>query len=129
MRETTREQQIREVFEFWAKTFGKKRAFLDAKRERVILARLRDGATVDDLKLAIKGCRCSRFHMGENDRRKVYNDLELILRDANHLEQFCECAEKADAQEAARPATNGERSAMPDWVRSEIRDKFRIVRA
>jgi len=37
---------------------------------------------------AVVGWRYSEFHSGKNERKKVYNSLELILRDGAHVEQF-----------------------------------------
>lgn len=127
--EVTRSQQAREVFEYWVKVFGKTKAWLDAKRSATIVARLREGMTVDDLKMAIRGCRCSRWHMGENERHKKYCDLELILRDAKHVEQFCEFAEQYDEQRRVREAAKeayGEKGTIPEWVKSEMQ-RFKVV--
>lgn len=41
---------------------------------------------------AIEGCKLSPFHQGDNDRRRKYDDVELILRDAAKIERFCEIA-------------------------------------
>jgi hypothetical protein len=43
---------------------------------------------VERLQAAISGCAKSRWHMGDNDRGKRYDALELILRDAKHIEDF-----------------------------------------
>jgi hypothetical protein len=41
------------------------------------------------------------FNRGENDRRTVYNDLGLLLRDAEHIEKF------RDADQHPAPGTGG----------------------
>lgn len=41
---------------------------------------------------AIEGCKLSPFHQGDNDRRRKYDDVELILRDAAKIERFREIA-------------------------------------
>ncbi len=79
---------VQEVFAHWQQTFNHPRAKLDVKRKKFIRGRLKDGFSVNDLKLAITGCRASPFHMGVNDRNTVYDDLDLICRDAKHVEQF-----------------------------------------
>jgi len=78
---------VREVFEHWVQVMKHQGAFLDKKRERVIRAALKE-RSVEDCKRAIDGCRASTFHMGENDRGKVYDALGLIFRDAEHTERF-----------------------------------------
>lgn len=82
-----------EVFLHWKAVMGKPRAVLDDKRRRVVNARLAEGRTLAELKRAIDGCRASAWHMGTNDRGRPYNDLELICRDAKHLEEFLAMAD------------------------------------
>lgn len=117
--------EVLEVFRHWARVMGKKSVFLDPKRDKTIRQALHMGATIEQCKLAIDGCRASRWHMGENDRRTVYNDLSLILRDAEHIERFIESAEAALAREAKRKANaqqfEGEKRPMPHWVREQAR--------
>ena len=73
------------IFEHWRSEFGHQKAVLDPKRRRVIEAalKLHDEPT---LRSAISGYRNSPHHMGENERRTVYDDIELFLRDATHIE-------------------------------------------
>lgn len=67
------------------------------KRIGVIVARLRDGYTVEQLKAAVDGCTRSPFHQGENDRGQVYDDLELICR-ADKVDRFIQIAQQPQAQ-------------------------------
>jgi hypothetical protein len=55
-----------------------------------VKARLAEGYTVQQLMEAIDGCHQSPFHCGENEGGKLYQGLELILRDASHVDQFME---------------------------------------
>lgn len=73
------------VFDHWRTEHGHPRASLDPKRRRVIQAALK-GYDESTLCTAISGYRNSSHHMGENDRRTVYDDIELFLRDAKHIE-------------------------------------------
>lgn len=75
------------VFETWQTSTAKPRAKLDPKRRRIIAAALK-GYPVEDLLAAVQGWANSPHHRGENDRATIYNDLELLLRDAKHIEQF-----------------------------------------
>ena len=79
---------IYEVFDHWVKVMEKPKALLGKDRKKAIEARLNEGYSVEDLKKAIDGCRSSAFHMGENERSTVYNDLELICRNGRKVEQF-----------------------------------------
>lgn len=81
--------EISEIFDFWRETMGKaNNTKLTSDRRSKIRARLNDGYSVDEIKRAIKNCRASRFHMGENDGGKIHNDLELICRNGSKLEGF-----------------------------------------
>lgn len=81
-------EQVREVFDYWREVLEHPHAILDDKRKRHIGGRLREGASVDFIKQAIRGIKRSKFHMGQNDRHKVYDGLHIICKDADHLEEF-----------------------------------------
>ena len=84
------------VFDHWRRTMGKNAsAIFSPERRNKVLARLRDGYSVASLCKAIDGNRASPHHRGENEHRTVYDDLELICRDAKHVDQFIGFAEKA----------------------------------
>jgi hypothetical protein len=57
------------------------------KRKKLIRSRLED-YSVEDLILAVTGWRLSDFHCGHNEGGKVYNSLDLLLRDEDKIEQF-----------------------------------------
>jgi hypothetical protein len=96
---------VLEVFEFWKELLSNGRSRLDEKRRKAIIARLRDGYSVEDLQLACLGCRASPFHNGENDRNRAYKSIELICRDADHVDHFIEVAEK-EAGKLTRSASS-----------------------
>jgi hypothetical protein len=77
------------IFEHWVQVMEKRKSIvrLDAKRRLSIGAAIHDYG-VDLCKQAIEGCRRSPFHMGQNKNGKIYNDIELILRDAEKIERF-----------------------------------------
>ncbi|RUR26817.1 helix-turn-helix domain-containing protein [Vreelandella andesensis] len=76
------------VFEFWKTQLGKTRTTkLDNKRRTKIKTALTDYGMVQ-VQQAIIGCTLSAHHMGQNPQNKRYDDIELILRDAKHVEQF-----------------------------------------
>lgn len=77
-----------EVFRHWQETMERPQAIMTPKRQQLIQARLREGYTVERLKAAIDGCKRSPFHMGQNDRKRRFDSIELILRDAKHIEDF-----------------------------------------
>lgn len=83
-----RAAQVAAVFRHWCVVLEHERARLDAKREAVIMARLRDGYTVADLCMAIEGNALSPFHQGENESGMVYDSLTLIFRSGDYVDKF-----------------------------------------
>jgi hypothetical protein len=78
------------VFEFWLETLrnkSKNRVILSDKRRKKIEKAVKLYG-VDDCKKAILGCSLSAFHMGHNGTGMKYDDIELILRDPEHVERF-----------------------------------------
>jgi hypothetical protein len=94
------------VFEHWKGVMETPRSNLSDQRRKKIKARLAEGFSVDDLKLAVDGCRLTPFNMGINDRGEKFNDIELICRDSGHVERFRE-----NALMRAEPRTNGSGTA------------------
>ncbi len=79
---------VKAVFDEWVTVTSRTgKTVLNDKRRRVIRKALADYPLADVLD-AVRGWRRSPHHRGENDSRTVYNDLELLLRDAAHVERF-----------------------------------------
>ncbi len=79
---------VADVFAHWQAVMGHATAKLTPGRRKCIDARLRDGYTPDQLKQAVDGCKSSAYHQGSNDRQAVYDDLTLICRSGEKVEQF-----------------------------------------
>lgn len=79
----------RQVFDAWVEATGKNAKAVKFSKERQALLnrRLKDWP-LEDLLDAVKGWRHSPHHRGENERQTVYNDLELLLRNAKNIERF-----------------------------------------
>lgn len=75
--------QIREVFDYWQTRLNREKSKLTPTRRTKIEARLKAGATVQEIKRAIDGCAGSEFHTGQG-----HVDLTLICRSDEKLEQF-----------------------------------------
>lgn len=94
----TREERI---FSYWQKVCGHERSAFDPKRRRAVkgILALKDerGKVYTDLdcKDAIDGVKLSAYHQGANENGKVYDDIELIFRDAKHFEDFAALGRKA----------------------------------
>lgn len=87
----TKADEVNEVFDYWLATLRTSnrglRPVLTDKRRKII-ERAIGWYGVDGCKLAIDGCKSSAFHMGDNPGGKKYDSIELILRDAEHIERF-----------------------------------------
>lgn len=83
------------VFDHWKQIHNHPRAQLDDKREKVIRVALAKYAP-EELCRAIDGYKRSAYHMGENERRAVYDDIELFLRDAKHIDAGLKYAEQPE---------------------------------
>ena len=81
---------VREVYDHWRSAADKKSAKLNDSRRRRIKARLGEGYTVADCCEAISGALLDPFMAGQNDRGKVYDSIETILRDGSTLERHRE---------------------------------------
>lgn len=83
---------VMEVFNFWLEELrfnSKTRTVLSDKRKRKIEEAIKKYG-VQTCKDAILGCKLSDFHMGNNGSGKKYDDIELILRDEQHIERFAQ---------------------------------------
>lgn len=88
-----------EVFNNWREVCNHPRAVFDAKRQRRIIARLKDGFTLEELCAVARGVCHSPFHMGENDTKTKYDGIDTIYRDAEQVEKFIELSKTKQKQE------------------------------
>lgn len=77
-----------EIFEYWKSVMKHPRAKLDLPRKRKIQSALNLEYSVEQLKVAIDGCANTPFNMGQNEQKKRYDGIQLIFRDAEHIERF-----------------------------------------
>lgn len=83
-------KEIREVFEHWCFIMEKtNRTALDYDRASAIKQGL-DMTDKNHLKLAIDGCKLDSWHMGENDRKTIYNEPSHIFKSMAKIERFIE---------------------------------------
>jgi hypothetical protein len=92
------------VFAAWVSATGRDaaRTKLDDKRRRLITNAL-DGYPVEDVLDAVVGWQHDPFYRGDNDRGKTYNDLGLLLRDAEHVERFRDMARAGATRTSRKP--------------------------
>ena len=78
-----------EIYNYWLQRMQKGRGTkYSLNRKKKVLARLKDGYSFEFILKAIDGCASSAFHMGDNEHGTIYDDLELICRSGEKLEQF-----------------------------------------
>lgn len=107
--------EINEIFGYWKETLDHPRAKIDKTRKSKVRCRLKDGYSVDDIKLAIDGCLASPYHQGQNKRGMIYDDLELICRDSKHIDQFIKSAKEPNAK-LISPAGRQARQNGKTWL-------------
>ncbi len=120
--------EIEELFVFWRDLLSSPRARLDNNRKKKVGERLKDGYSIEDLKLAIIGCALSEWHRGSNDRHTRYQDIELICRDAGHVDRFIEIAEREGRRiqaEREKRAAKEEEAAAGKAVDPGVLSNFR----
>lgn len=91
-------ESIQLVFDYWiARHYTRgPRPQLSSLRRRRIHDAIRDYGA-DTCFRAIDGCVKSAWHMGDNPQGQKYNDISLILRNAQKIEHFAALAENDDA--------------------------------
>lgn len=101
-------KSMSKVFDYWTLKFSKppQTKFTNDRKAKV-MARLKEGYSMEDICKAIDGCANSPHHMGKNDTGTVYNDLTLICRTGSKLEQFMAMAD----QKKHEPMSRAERAA------------------
>lgn len=105
-------EEITTVFDYWRRVMDHPRAHLDGSRRRAIERGLKSYGLETCLR-AIDGCRASPFHMGDNDRKRRYDGLDLIFRNSEKTEAFLALAV------AKEPAIT------PEQRRAEILERVR----
>ena len=76
------------IFDYWCSVMQTGRSSFSPKRKKVILDRLKEGYTKNDIETAITNCSNTPHNMGQNSNGKKYNDIELICRSPEKLESF-----------------------------------------
>jgi len=106
-----------EIFKYWCEVMKKNPATtkLTPKREKAIKARLKDGYTTEQIKQAIDGCRLDPFSMGQNDRQKPFNDIELICRTGEKLESFLSGFTEPQQQQFSSVTQKNIQNTQGDW--------------
>jgi DNA-binding transcriptional ArsR family regulator len=103
---------VRRIFDFWVERLGKRNPKLSDKRRARVNARLAEGFTPRELAEAISGCTLSPHNMGDNNRQRPFNDLELICRDPEHVEAFRDLHRENAKAKSGQTDVNARRKAV-----------------
>ena len=76
------------IFSFWCSTMDKQKSAFSKARKKNVIDRLKEGYSIEEIQQAIVNCSNTPHNMGQNENRKVYDDIELICRSPEKLEQF-----------------------------------------
>lgn len=107
-----------EVWEHYRRTISPK-SVLTPKRAQLIRDALKD-YSVARLRLCIDGYHRSPHHNGLNDRQTKYLELELFLRDAQHIEAGERMATELPAQAARKRPVLGPCADVDEPYAAEI---------
>ena len=109
---------VSKVFEYWRAKLHP-RARLGTRRKAAVERALKL-YSAEDLILAVDGCLNSPFHMGENKDGRKFTDLELIVRDEKHVEQFMEMAENPPVKiNSAKEREQQNKQVMQEWLEED----------
>lgn len=105
-------ESIEAIFECWRVLCRPKARTCNGKRRAVVQARLRDGYTHEDFALAILGAAAYPYQRDG----VIYDDLELIARDATKMDSFIAKGREANAEHSRilEPAWRWRLQAMID---------------
>ena len=119
------------IFEYWQSVMNHPTAKLTPKRSRKVRDRLAQGYTEADIRAAIDGCKASAFHQGltENSDGRVYDDLELICRDGEHLEQFTNQNQQGETNGTLVRRNVSRRETRHERIERETREYFAALGA
>lgn len=90
-------EQAKRVLLYWRVQTGRNSNTVWDAPERVnmVVRKLRAGFAMLTLCLAVDGNVIDPHCSGDNERGKIYDDIELITRDAKHIEDYARTAESA----------------------------------
>lgn len=102
-------------FEYWRKITGREGKVCEftGARKGTMIARIRAGATLNDIKLAVCGILANHWHKERN-----MNEISYICRNGETFERFLNLAIRLNLN----PDETNEPS--PEWTATEITDAF-----
>ncbi len=113
--------QVKTIFEHWKVTLNHPNAKLDRKRIAVIKKALKLGYMDSQLCEAITGCSLTPYILGDNNQGQRYDSIELILRDAEHIDRFLHNASHPPKpQSKAQQKMRRHEQVITGWVNKKM---------
>jgi len=117
-------QLANKVLDHWAaQVYHHGKVKLTSERRKRVTARIADGFTVEDLKLAIEGAALDPWLMGTApNSTKAFKDVDTILRDASQVERLRDLGTDARRRKALEARRNEQTDLdrlmqiMPPWA-------------
>jgi len=106
-----KDNNVKFVFDHWRLTMDHQQAKLDDKRTRIIRKALLAGYDTGQLVVAIDGCKQTPWNMGDNPGGTVYDSIDLILRDAEHIDRFIKHFDNPPSSKNNQRLSNNEAAA------------------
>ena len=108
-------EDVVDLVSYYLQIMGKKSYSLEGKDGKKRKARIREVLKIyglDDCKKMVDACKADKFHMGDNDRQTVYNDLcKHVFKDASKMEGWLE------SNSGKRRPQEGDEGVDPDGRR------------
>ena len=114
-KENKASKTVKDIFQHWKECLNHKKAKLDEKRIATIRRALLCGYTPNQLCEAITGCSLTPYNMGNNAQGQRYDSLDLILRDADHIDKFIHNATSPPVPKKQDAQTQGNH-AVASWL-------------
>lgn len=108
--DSNHDADVRAVLAHWKRVTKRPGTLDTAQRKRHVLARLREGYTVEQLCASASAMAASPFHCGDNDRGARYLDVSHFARSAEVLDRWLE------------QSPQGQRNAASDRVAAARRE-------
>ena len=118
---------VDDIFSHWQTVMSHPQAKLDTKRRKAILAALKTGYTLDELKSAITGCSMTPHNMGTDPKGngQRYDSLQLILRDADQIDRFIR--NSVSQPDRGNGLLSGRRDlTMDEWLNESSSDSGQV---
>lgn len=112
-------KDINKVFAVWQACYRKnQKTKMTVNQSQIILRAFTWGFGVEEVVCAVKGLMYSRFHMGRNKNKRVYDDLKYVLKTRQSLMKFLALYKKNVSKINGKDFRNM-KNPLVDWMIEE----------